>query len=645
MKSTLRARTPIIALAFIGMAVLFIAACTTNEVEIPGLTGPSGARLFITIEASPDKVFIRGPKANPNTSRITLQLRNQLGEGVPNARIAVRITNVEGSEVSIGNLDHLTVVTDSGGFARVTYTAPSTSEQPVPVTVFIRAILTDPAYAFEVVSSHALDLQLAKPFDCVGGPGSPDIQFTFSPTSPAEDEQVCFDAQGTTDNGGIISFTWDFGDGNTDSGAVVCHTYRSQGQFQVTLTVIDGDANCVSLTQLINVGAGGAPTCTFTVSPNPVNTDTNVLFNASASTDADGDIVSYSWNFGDGNSGSGETTSHSFSTPGAFTVTLTVRDNAGNESTCTQTVTVATGIPTCDFDIDPNPAAVGETVTFDASASTDPDGGNLTFSWDLDGNGSFESNGQIVTRTYNTPGVVVISLRVFDEEGNETTCTQSLTIGNTAPVCESFTADPSGTIEPGTIVDFTVIASDPDAGDVLSVQFTTTGGTPGGSIDPAAPFEHSATYNNVGTFTANATVRDDSVPAGTTACPPITITVEEPDPVVPNITISDTAVTEGDTGTTANLVFTVSLSEPTTQNVTVNFTTSDGTATVLDGDYIASTSAITITPGNTSAPITIIVNGDDDDENNETMAVTLTSATGGTIVDPQGIGTINDDDP
>jgi hypothetical protein len=94
----------------------------------------------------------------------------------------------------------------------------------------------------------------------------------------------------------------------------------------------------------------------------------------------------------------------------------------------------------------------------------------------------------------------------------------------------------------------------------------------------------------------------------------------------------------------ATLVFTVSLSEPTTENVVVNYTTADGTATVLDADYIAETSFITITPGNTTGQIDITVNGDLNIEPNETMAVNLTAATGGTITDNQGIGTILNDD-
>ncbi|MCI0414828.1 PKD domain-containing protein [bacterium] len=459
MKSKLRAGTPMIALAFIGIAVLFIASCSTDEVDIPDLTGPSGTRLFITIEASPDSVFIRKPSATPDRSNITIQLKNQLGAGVPNARIKLRLTNIEGSEVGIGSLDANTVVTDSGGFARVTYTAPSTAEQPVNTRVFITAILTDPAYPFEVVTRHPLDLELTKPFDCVAGPGAPEISFTITPASPAEDEQVCFDAQGTVDNGTIISFSWTFGDGGSSSGVFVCHTYTSNGSFPVTLFVVDDDANCVSLTRLVEVNEGDEPTCDFTISPNPVSTDTQVFFDASTSEDPDGNIVSFQWNFGDGSTASGEKVTHSYNFTGTFTVSLTIRDNAGNEVVCTQTVSVGTGFPTCTFDFTPSDPDTETVVSFDGSASTDPEGGVLTFDWDFADGGT--DTGPVVTHQFLTEGSFIVELTVTDPEGNATQCTEAVVVGEApVPTC-TFDSDPNPSCT-GQNVTFDASASDPN---------------------------------------------------------------------------------------------------------------------------------------------------------------------------------------
>src|SRR4026208_2369973 len=100
MTSKLRAGTPYIALAIMAIAVLLVASCRTDQVEVPPLTGPSGARLFLTMEAAPDKIFIKTPNHVPPISRIVVQLKDQLGHGVPNETIAFRIVNAEGSEVA-----------------------------------------------------------------------------------------------------------------------------------------------------------------------------------------------------------------------------------------------------------------------------------------------------------------------------------------------------------------------------------------------------------------------------------------------------------------------------------------------------------------------------------------------------------------
>ena len=526
MLSKLRAGIPFIALAFVAIAVLFIASCRTDQVEVPTLTGPGGARLFLTMDASPDKILIKTGNHIAPISRITIQLKDQLGHPVPNEKVAFRIINAEGSEVGIGTLDATTRTTDSGGFARVTYTAPSAEFQPVPTIVYIYAVMMNPSYANEVTARQKLDLELARPFECVSGPGAPTVSFTSNPNPPVLNQLTCFDAQGTSGANSIISYSWTFGDGGRATGPTACHTFKRRGQVSVTLTVVDANQNCSTLTQFFDVGVGGTPTCSFTASPNPVSTDTLVFLDASASTDADGRITSFKWDFGDGKTGNGEKTSHMWNITGGFTVTLIVTDDAGNESTCNKTVTVATGVPTCTFTITPNPADVGETVVFNGTNSKDPEGQPLTFSWDLDGDGTFgDATGAVVSNSYSTQGTVIINLQVTDNENNQVVCTNALTIGNQPPSCDSFQAN-NTTIQPGGSVDFTVLASDPD-NDALTVTFNTPGGTPNSSVDSTAPFEQTGTvYANAGTFTATASVSDGN--GGTDTCTAIQIKVATP---------------------------------------------------------------------------------------------------------------------
>ena len=68
----------------------------------------------------------------------------------------------------------------------------------------------------------------------------PKASFTFSPKNPLVNEEITFDASASTDpDGSIVSYEWDFGDGNTGSGKIVTHSYPSAGDYTVTLTVTD----------------------------------------------------------------------------------------------------------------------------------------------------------------------------------------------------------------------------------------------------------------------------------------------------------------------------------------------------------------------------------------------------------------------
>ncbi|HEX6182697.1 MAG TPA: Calx-beta domain-containing protein, partial [Pyrinomonadaceae bacterium] len=120
----------------------------------------------------------------------------------------------------------------------------------------------------------------------------------------------------------------------------------------------------------------------------------------------------------------------------------------------------------------------------------------------------------------------------------------------------------------------------------------------------------------------------------------VVITDDEP---APTLSINDVSVTEGDAGT-VNAAFAVTLSSASSQPVTVNYATADGTATA-GSDYTAVTStALSFAPGETKKNISVVVNGDTLDEPNETFFVNLSGATNATINDAQGVGIITDDD-
>jgi subtilisin-like proprotein convertase family protein len=126
-----------------------------------------------------------------------------------------------------------------------------------------------------------------------------------------------------------------------------------------------------------------------------------------------------------------------------------------------------------------------------------------------------------------------------------------------------------------------------------------------------------------------------------------TITNDDTAAQLPTISINDVIAHEGtsaDLSITKPFVFTVTLSAASSTPVTVAYTTADGTATVADNDYKATSGTLTFAPGVTSQQIIVPVVQDSKVEGDETFFVNLSSPTGATIADAQGQATVQNDD-
>ncbi len=112
---------------------------------------------------------------------------------------------------------------------------------------------------------------------------------------------------------------------------------------------------------------------------------------------------------------------------------------------------------------------------------------------------------------------------------------------------------------------------------------------------------------------------------------------------LPALSINNVTVTEGNMGTTTAARFTVTLSAPSGQTVTVQYDTADGTATA-GTDYTSTSGTLTFSPGTTIQTLSVTVNGDNVKESPETFFVNLSSASNATIATARGRGTIANDD-
>jgi chitinase len=134
-----------------------------------------------------------------------------------------------------------------------------------------------------------------------------------------------------------------------------------------------------------------------------------------------------------------------------------------------------------------------------------------------------------------------------------------------------------------------------------------------------------------------------SSPTGATIADGAAIgTILTDEAIVPKIAITDAILKEGDSST-RDLSFTVTLSQATTNTVTVTYGTADDTATAGQ-DYVAKTGTLTFAPGETTKVITVKVTGDTAIEGNETLKINLSSPSGATIADRVASGMIVNDD-
>lgn len=87
----------------------------------------------------------------------------------------------------------------------------------------------------------------------------PFAKFDFTPAVATVDQPVTFDASESRDDGEIVRYEWDFGDGSVGEGRTVSHTYTSAGTFIVKLTVTDDFGAVGSTTRSVLVRQPAPP--------------------------------------------------------------------------------------------------------------------------------------------------------------------------------------------------------------------------------------------------------------------------------------------------------------------------------------------------------------------------------------------------
>ncbi len=182
----------------------------------------------------------------------------------------------------------------------------------------------------------------------------------------------------------------------------------------------------------------------------------------------------------------------------------------------------------------------GVALSLDGSVSSDPDGTVVSWGWDCDGNGSYETSGATPTCTFADDGVYAVALLVTDDSGGTDTATATVTVANVAP---TLVVTPPAAVSEGGSQTWTAVTGDV-AADTVTVTWLVS--------DPSnAAFSNgtgsslSVTFPDDGTWTIAFTASDEDGGSTTDAQTTVVANLAP----VPGIDSGPTTADEGDTVT------------------------------------------------------------------------------------------------
>jgi PKD repeat protein len=287
----------------------------------------------------------------------------------------------------------------------------------------------------------------------------------------------------------------------------------------------------------------------------------------------------------------------------------------------------ALGTPTASFTWSPTSPQVGETVEFDASASTPgvPLGTISSYGWDWNGDDTVDQTTTDPTalHSFATKGQVTVKLTVTDTGATNTT-SHVILIGDKAPTA-SFTAPASANVDAAAALDGTG-SSDPDAGDTLTYAWDYTND---GTVD-ATTATAQASYHQAGAYTIKLTVTDSAgvshavtkaITISNTA-PTVTFTVTPGSPHASQVVTFDGSGSGDAESPKSTLTYAWDFGDGSTATgnqaqaevVTHTYSSSGSktvTLTITDPQAVAGTSSKSVSVGANGAP-TVVLSADHD---------------------------------
>ncbi len=248
-------------------------------------------------------------------------------------------------------------------------------------------------YQNACIAMHYHGVTSWTPGPCNSNPAICHAKFSFQLTPGSF--MVHFHDQSVA-TGNIVSWHWDFGDGDTSTQQNPAHTYSQPGMYHVCLTIITDDSCTSTWCHMVPVGGGTGCHADF-----HYFTFGNAVHFINKST---GIMPSFHWDFGDGSTSNMPNPWHTYSQSGSYLVCLTMTTIDSCVDTYCDTVHVGGGSCQADFTYSLN----GMIATF-TNQST---GNNLYYLWYFgDGNFSILEN---PVHLYQNPGIYVVCLAITD---------------------------------------------------------------------------------------------------------------------------------------------------------------------------------------------------------------------------------------
>jgi PKD repeat protein len=363
-------------------------------------------------------------------------------------------------------------------------------------------------------------------------------------------EPILFDASRSEDpDGGLLLYSWDFGDGTSSDLINPNKTYEQPGVYPVTLRVRNEKASSWGsdvdrVAALIREGpiADAGPDLT-------VCTNQAVRFDGSGSTDADGAVNAFAWTFGDGGSASGEAPEYQFKRPGNYAVTLTITGEARGacsplDTDTTNVLVVAAPEQTI---IGSERAAAGLPSGFSVELDDLAGATVIAHSWSFSDGGTGE--GPEVTHVFAEPGEYLATVSTQLAGGNagcSTLETRRKVLVNEAPVPVIEGPD---MVAAGQAVVYDAGLSNDRDGAITGFDWDFGDGTTGAGVLLAHRFAEPGVYTVVLAVTDDANVGNSRVVVTKeiTVNPAPTAGLKTPAPVCPAVEVPWSVQADPDT--------------------------------------------------------------------------------------------------